>query len=110
MHRTGTNSMVTNATRPYYNMMEAEQNAPTGATVIILENGPYLETGLYGVAGAGSGKRILYRSPVSTLLWATDLSGQPSLKPFVPTHRQALLFRQVPIVQKECSGSGFLRV
>ncbi len=63
MYRTSTNAAVTNATRPYYSMHVAQDNAPNGATVIILNNGNYSETGLYGVAGAGNAKKILYRYP-----------------------------------------------
>lgn len=63
MFRTGTNAAVTNGTRPYYSMAVAQDLAPNNATVIILNNGNYTETGLYGTSGSGSGKRILYRSP-----------------------------------------------
>ncbi|MES2778137.1 MAG: S8 family serine peptidase [Bacteroidota bacterium] len=63
MYRTSTNELVTNATRPYYSMAVAQDNAPDNGTVVILNSGPYSETGLYGVSGAGSAKRILYRYP-----------------------------------------------
>ncbi|MES2774004.1 MAG: hypothetical protein V4722_07455 [Bacteroidota bacterium] len=66
MYRTGTNAAITNATRPYYRMEVAQDNAPNGASVIILNNGNYSETGLFGVAGSGSGKRIIYRAPFAT--------------------------------------------
>ena len=62
MFRTSTNAAITNATRPYYSLHVAQNLAFNGATVIVL-NGNYIETGLYGVAGAGNAKRILYRYP-----------------------------------------------
>lgn len=61
--RISENSAVTNNTRPYYSMHVAQDNAPANGTVIILNNGAYTEIGIYGVSGAGSGKRILYRYP-----------------------------------------------
>ena len=59
------NPSVTNATRPYHTLAIAEQLAPNNATVIILNSGSYVETGIYGVTGTGANKRILYRSPFS---------------------------------------------
>ncbi|MES2777588.1 MAG: S8 family serine peptidase [Bacteroidota bacterium] len=64
MLRTSENSAVTNNTRPYYNMAVSQMNAQSNATVIILNNGQFLETGTYGnTAGSGLNKRILYRYP-----------------------------------------------
>ncbi len=63
MYRLTTNTLITNATRPYFSMAVAQDNAPNNATVIILNDGPFNETGLYGVSGAGTGKSILYRYP-----------------------------------------------
>ena len=65
LFRTGTNAAITNATRPYYSMAVAQDNAPANGTVVILNSGNYSETGTYGVAGAGDGRKILYRYPFS---------------------------------------------
>ncbi len=67
MLRSSTNAAVTNATRPYYSMAVAQDNAPANSTVIILNSGNYTETGLYGVAGAGNGKKIFYRAPFTNV-------------------------------------------
>ncbi len=68
MLRNSVNAAITNATRPYYNLAIAENNAPTNSTVIILNGGNYSETGLYGATSSpGSGKNIYYRTPFNNV-------------------------------------------
>ena len=68
MLRTGTNAAITNTTRPYYSMAVAQNLAPSGANIIILNGGNYVETGLYGnTATTGLNKSILYRSPFNNV-------------------------------------------
>ena len=64
LFRTGENSAVINNSRPYYSLNVAQNYAPTNGTVIILNNGAFSETGIYGnTVSSGSGKKILYRYP-----------------------------------------------
>lgn len=67
MLRSSENNAITNATRPFYNLQVAQNITPANNTVIILNSGNYNETGIYGTAGTGTGKRILYRAPFSNV-------------------------------------------
>lgn len=63
MLRSPVNGTAATNTRPFPTLLAAEQLAPAGSTVIILNSGNYPETGLFGTVLAGNGKSILYRSP-----------------------------------------------
>lgn len=64
LFRTSENAAVTNNTRPYYSIAVAQNNAPTTGTIIILNSGPFTETGIYGhIASSGLGKKLLYSYP-----------------------------------------------
>ena len=64
MYRLSENSAIVNNTRPYYKLLVAQTYAPDNGTVVILNNGPFNETGVFGnIASSGLGRKILYRYP-----------------------------------------------
>lgn len=65
LYRLPENALITDASKPFYNLSVAETNAPTNSKVIILNSGNYSETGVYGNGATGGGKNILYIAPFS---------------------------------------------